>query len=133
MHFRHLHLVVAASFALAGSAFAQEGSQPATQPAADVAASGETADAACKPAQAPGRLIITLPTEPALPACAAKNNCSKAVADAYNSGILSYNKSMARVNEATADYVDKLNDYARTAGRYTQCEIDRLNAQLAAD
>jgi hypothetical protein len=131
MRFRNLHLVLAASFVLAGHAVAQEGAQPTTDaPAAPAEAAAEPA---CKIAQPPGRLIITMPTEPKLPACAAKNNCTKPVADAYNAGILAYNKSMTRINEATADYVDALNDYARAAGRYTQCEIDRLNEQVAGD
>jgi hypothetical protein len=129
MRFRNLHLVLAASVALAGSAMAQETTQPPT----DAPAPAEAAEPACKLAQAPGRLIITMPTAPVRPVCATLNNCSKQVAEKYNAGILTYNKSMTRINEATADYVDALNDYARAAGRYTQCEIDRLNEQVAAN
>jgi hypothetical protein len=129
MRFRNVHLVLAASVAFAGSAMAQETTQPPT----DAPAPTEAAEPRCKLAQAPGRLIITMPTAPVRPVCATLNNCSKQVAEKYNAGILTYNKSMTRINEATADYVDALNDYARAAGRYTQCEIDRLNEQVAAN
>lgn len=125
--------VVAAALLWAGApALAQEGTQPATAAPADAAAPAAE-EPRCKLAQPPARLIITMPKKPALPACAEKNNCSKGVADAYNAAILSYNKSMSRVNEATGDYVDELNDYARNTGRYAQCEIDRLNEIVAAN
>jgi hypothetical protein len=95
----------------------------AAAPATDPAAASE-----CKLAQAPGRLRITMPAEPVKPACAAKGNCSKAVADKFNAEITSYNKFMTKVNEAASAYVDELNAYTRDAGRYSSCEIDRLNA-----
>ncbi len=109
----------------AGAAYAQETTQttepaaPAVEPAAD--------PAACVLPTVPGRLMLTMPTEPKLPACAAKNNCNKATADSYNAAILSYNKSMDRVNEATSDYVAKLNEFTRQAGRYASCELTRIN------
>lgn len=124
---RNLHLVLAASLMVAGGAVAQQAEQPprAEEPA--------TAVAECTPAQPPGRLMVTMPTAAKRPACADRGNCSKTVADQFNASIIAHNKSMSRINEATAEYVDALNDYARAAGRYAQCEIDRLNEVVLRD
>ncbi|MFT3723784.1 MAG: hypothetical protein QM773_09375 [Hyphomonadaceae bacterium] len=87
--------------------------------------------AECTPAAVPARVIITPPTKPATPACAAKNICSKAVADQFNASIVAYNKAIRLTNEAVGAYADALNNYARDAGRYSMCEIDRLNALVS--
>jgi hypothetical protein len=109
---------------LAPAALAQQGSETAATP--PVEATPED----CQLAQAPGRLIITMPQEPKLPTCAERNTCTKQVADLHNSQIMTYNRNMQKINEATADYVAKLNEYTRAAGRYASCEIDRLNSQV---
>lgn len=121
---------VALVLAPAVSAHAQEAPAAPAAPA-DAAAPAATDPAVaseCTPARAPGRLRITMPDQPVKPACAAKGNCSKAVADKFNAEIASYNKFMVKVNEAASAYVDELNAYTRDASRYSSCEIDRLNA-----
>ena len=109
---------------LSSAAMAQEVGQPGREPAA---APTKSVDAECVPPQAPARLFITKPQEPALPVCAARNLCSKSVAETYNLAILNYNRAIPRSNEVSGDYVASLNDYARDAGRFASCEIDRLN------
>lgn len=109
---------------LSSAAMAQEVGQPGREPAG---APTESVDAECVPPQAPAQLFITKPLEPALPVCAARNLCSKSVAETYNLAILNYNRAITRSNEVSGDYVASLNDYARDAGRYANCEIDRLN------
>jgi hypothetical protein len=121
-------LAAALALAPAFSAYAQEAPAAPAAPADAAPATDPAAASECKLAQAPGRLRITMPDEPVKPACAAKGNCSKAVADKFNAEIASYNKFMVKVNEAASAYVDELNAYTRDAGRYSSCEIDRLNA-----
>ncbi len=81
----------------------------------------------CVMATPPAKVTIHPPVEPAKPACAAINKCSKQVAEKFNAEIVFYNNAIAKANEALGDYVEKLNDYARGAGRYSNCEITRLN------
>lgn len=124
---RHLNQALAASLMLAGGAIAQQTAQPpgGEEPAA--------ATAECTPAAPPGPLTVTMPTAVKRPACADKGNCSKAVADQFNASVMAYNRSMSRINDATAEYVDALNSYTRAAGRYAQCEIERLNEIVLKD
>jgi len=115
---------IVVGLSLSSAAMAQESGQPGRDPAG--APAGPVV-AECVPPQAPAQLFITKPQEPALPVCAARNLCSKSVAETYNLAILNYNRAITRSNEVSGDYVDSLNDYARDAGRYANCEIDRLN------
>lgn len=121
---RHMLFSALMGAFLAPVALAQQGSEPATTPPVEAAPEG------CQLAQAPGRLLITMPQEPKLPTCAERNTCTQQVADLHNAQIMTYNRNMQKINEATADYVAKLNEYARAAGRYASCEIDRLNSQV---
>jgi hypothetical protein len=129
MRYRSICIAMMGACLLAGPAMAQEVTQP---PAGEAAAPSaeEAKPEGCVLAQPPPRLTITMPTEPKLPSCAAKNNCSKPVADACNAAVTAHNKAVTRANEASGDYVDKLNDFGRGTSRYVNCEIDRLNASM---
>jgi hypothetical protein len=90
----------------------------------------EAAAEECVVSSPPPRLLITLPVEPAKPACATKGVCSKAVADKFNAEVVVFNSAMMKANEAAGQYVDKLNAYMRDANRYANCEIQRLNSVM---
>jgi len=75
------------------------------------------------------------PVKPDTPSCINPvtriSSCRPAVLKTFNANISDYNQAMIKFNADASGYIDALNHWARASVDYANCEIQRLNREVA--